>query len=195
MQRYILSLVMAIAICLTFGGQTATSAPVCVTETFAVPDGNGGCCNITVDYCSEIVGGVLILTIGTITVPSDCQLVVNPGLFNWLRKKIVYRLNAPGRLNLGIPNCPTTSTIIVQTSQSSCYSQVMAANGDKVYNPCGASTCTKRCAVCLSTSETDPCSDPANEPMLQYVGCQNTIVPCSPGPGSGNCTVNTCDSN
>jgi len=189
MKRIIVPILLMVLLALA----SATSQVPCVTETFSVPDLNGGCCNITVRYCYQLSGGVLTLGIGVITVPSDCQLIVNPGLFNWLRKKIVYRLNAPGILNLGIPNCPQTSTITVLTSQASCYfAQVMSTN--TVFYPCGTlSYCVKRCSVCLSTSETDPCN--ANEPMLQYVGCQNTIIPCVGSTFFPDCVINTCDSN
>jgi len=189
MKRIIVPILLMVLLALA----SATSQVPCVTETFSVPDLNGGCCNITVRYCYQLSGGVLLMSIDKITVPSDCQLIVNPGLFNWLYKKIIWRLNTIGIIPGGIPNCPATSIINVQTSQASCWMRTQMPTGINEYSPCGNTICTRRCAVCLSTSETDPCN--ANEPMLQYVGCQNTIIPCVPDPFYPDCLINTCDSN
>ena len=169
---------------------------VCTTEVFSAPQPGGGCCDVTVTYCHDVVGGTLVVSIGVITVPDDCPIIVTPGFFNWLRKKIVCELNKPGRRNLGIPNCPTTSTITVQTGYASCYTMsYQSVSHTKIYDPCGDAMCIRTCEVCLSTTDTDACSTPANEPMLQYVGCSNSINPCIPGTGNSGCNINTCDSN
>ena len=191
-------------IAMLFAGAAETIAqPVCppgsttTTQAFSAPLPDGGCCTITVTYCYLYSGTTLTLVIGTITVPADCPLIVNPGLFNWLSKKIVFRLSLAG----GIPeifNCPTTTQLTVETGQSSYYMKqyaLVGGTGFNIYNPCGTSICLRRCAVCLSTSQTDPCSTPANEPMLQYVGCVYTTVPCVPDASKPDCVINTCDSN
>jgi len=174
------------------------AAQTCVTRTYPMPDGNGGCCAVTIDYCYEVIGTVLVLTFGNVSFSNpQCGILMGPGLFNWLRKKVVYDLSRQQVLDIAI--CPATSPLSIKTSQSSCYKLEQTAPGvDLTYNPCGETYCVKECQVCLSTSETDPCSvSPANQPMLQYVGCQNQVVICVPDPTPGNykCTINTCDSN
>jgi hypothetical protein len=195
--------ILVVIFVVLIGSSTTSAQPPCdpgfvkLTQEFSAPVPGGGCCTITVVFCYQLEGTTLRIVTHTVTVPADCPLVVGPGLFNWLRKKIVYRLSQGGILP-SIPNCPGSALLTVETSVSSCYARTLSDVPDgpvNIYNPCGTSVCTKRCAVCLSTSDTDPCSDPANEPMLQYVGCQNIVAPCEPDTSKPDCIYNTCDSN
>jgi len=197
MKTLVLTLLSFAAIALVSHTE-ATASEICTTSVVSVPDGNGGCCDVTVDYCYEMVGGVFTVRYGTVKFnPPQCEILMGPGLFNWLDKKIVYILNQQGAFNETIPNCPQTTTLLVETSHHSCYKLEYIPPGSNyhVYNPCGETYCVRRCTVCMNTSETDACNN--NVPMLNYVGCINTYVPCVDhgGGGPGGCNVNTCSSN
>lgn len=133
-----------------------------------------------------------LLQYGNVTFSDQaCAVLFGPGLFNWVTKKIYYYYAGVQM----IPNCPTTATMLVDESKNSCYSfpDPPASIYDPVtYIPCGSTVCRRVCAVCLSTTETDPCTG-GSEPMIVYAGCQNTVV-CE-GAGTGaKCGANTCSS-
>ncbi len=188
--------VMLIACALCILPSAASIGQTCTTEVFNVPKPGGGCCEISVEWCWTVNGNSVSVLIGTLTVPQDCYLVISPGLFNYLRKKMLYRLSQRGQIAQAIPNCPERAVYIVTTSQSACYQRnvQVAPGADLVYSGCGTALCTKTCEMCLSTQETDDCNN--NEPMLQYLGCQVSGGACvSNGSGYNDCNVNTCDSN
>lgn len=190
MNRFLLSCLVALLF-----GVGNMFALTCVTEDFTVPIPGGGCCTIKVSYCYGISGNNVSISVGTIKVPSSCgNLYVTPGLFNFLRKKILYRLSQQSLLPQNIPNCPDRATLIVTTSQSSCYAVAtpIPPSSDYVWTGCGDALCQKVCEVCLSTTETDGCNN--NEPMLQYLGCTYTGGACT-GQAPATCSWNTCDSN
>lgn len=137
MSRFLLSCLVGLLF--SVGSMLAT----CVTETFSVPKSGGGCCTITVDYCYGISGNNVAISFGQITVPDDCNYIISPGTFNFLRKKILWRLSQQALLNQGIPNCPARATLIVTTSQSVCYrvATPIPPSSDHVYNPCGDGLC------------------------------------------------------
>ena len=191
----VIALLLGMAVGLQAQTFTCPSGYTQVTRTFKVPNGAGGCCDVDVTFCYKIDAGTgkFLIAYGPVTFPDQaCAAIFGPGLFNWVSKKIYFYYATAG----SIPNCPSTATLLLDETKSSCYAfpDPPASIYDPVtYVPCGATVCRRVCAVCLSTTETDPCTATA-EPMLVYAGCQNTTVTCE-GAGTGaKCGANTCSS-
>jgi len=177
---------MSVLVLLVLASSTMVAVPTCVTEDFQYP-GSAGCCTFRVEYCYDLVGGIVNITFGTITLTQgDCPL--SPAVFNWLRRKVVYKNRTA--LGLTIPNCPTTSTVVVHSSVSSCYFLQSTINGIIVWEPCGTTVCEKTCQMCISQIENDPCTE---EAMIAYVSCSYTVIECT-GVSPNSCRINTCDS-
>lgn len=193
--NFVLMLVVAV-LTYSFHVQTACCAPTCIYGySVNVPNGVGGCCIIEVDYCYEIIGGILTMSVNKVTFPDpSCAVIMGPGMMHWLSKKII--ASPPISVLLNIKVCPELTAMIVITDISSCWHQIsiIGGTGGVVFNPCGETRCIRRCSVCLTTAETDPCSTPPNAPILFFAGCQNTIEVCVPN-HSTECIINICDSN
>ncbi len=189
--------VIALLVSMTVGLQAQFTCPsgyTQVTRTFKVPSPAGGCCDVEVTFCYKVdlTTGKFLVTYGPVTYPSQaCATQFGPGLFNWVSKKIYYYYNTAN-----IANCPATTNLVLDETKSSCYSVASPPaniNDPITFIPCGSTACRRICGMCLSTSETDPCTTPA-EPMIVYTGCQNTTVVCE-GAGTGAlCGINTCSS-
>ncbi len=135
----------------------------------------------------------LVYTVWSVVVPSGCNIIPSPGLVSFLQKKILYKLALSGALGQGdtIPNCPNTLNITVKAHSGNCMGEIGSPDPSKKrYGLCGEIFCLRTCAVCLSTTETDPCT---NEPMVVFTGCSYSGQPCT-GVNQG-CNYNTCVSN
>lgn len=194
MKSIVVVIALLVSMAVGLQAQGCPSGYTAVTRTFSVPNPAGGCCSVTVSFCYKIdvPNNKFLLEYRNVTFSDQaCAVLFGPGLFNWVSKKIYYYY-AGG----AIPNCPSTATLVLDESKYSCYSfpdPPANINDPVTYIPCGSTVCRRVCAVCLSTSETDPCTSPA-EPMLVYAGCQNTTVVCE-GAGTGaKCGANTCSS-
>lgn len=157
-----------------------------VTRVLLMPDGLGNCCPIKVTFCYKSTETALLIVYDTVEIMNPaCASLFGPGLFNFMTKKIAAYYG-------GVATCPMLSQRVVDESKAPCYSSmnVPGSLGDRIlFIPCGATTCRRTCYMCLSTTETDPCS---GEPMLVYAGCINTVTVCEgSGPGA-LCGINTC---
>jgi hypothetical protein len=163
------------------GGHSAKAQAIRSNETYMIRTPSGSCCTVTIETCREWVGGSFVVTYGALQFGSGCAGMSED--MPWVTReidRIATRRFSPE----GIPPCPVTTTISIQTKWTSCYRWI---NGWA--HPCGASYCIRTCTLC---TQGDPTSCEPGGVKVVFVGCSNSEVPC-PNP-SGNCSVNTCTS-
>lgn len=188
--RFVSGIILSIIGLALLGQVSKAQSYTCVPETFVVADGSGGCCSLTVKYCYYVNGTTIDFYVEQITVPNGCNIVPSPGLISFLQKKILYRL-AFATIIPEIPNCPATMILTVKAHSGNCMDLAPPVPGSnvKVYNLCGDIFCLRTCAICLSTTETDPCT---SEPMVVFTGCSYSGQPCALPNNSQGCRYNTC---